>query len=189
MAQAALGATCDATAPTLTGVSISPATIETSTGAKTVTVRVSGTDAGSGIQYARVFWTAPGNTSQFSAYSTVPVTGTANNGSIDVVATFPANAAQGDWKLYVRLVDNLINSAHHTSSLRTSSTTPSTMKADNQAATCASRKAAQFSVPRSGALLGSWRQRICSRSSRYASGHVESPTQYVSASLALHSRR
>ena len=55
MASAALGATGDATAPTLTGVSISPATIETSTGAKTVTVRVSGTDAGSGIQHAQVF--------------------------------------------------------------------------------------------------------------------------------------
>lgn len=101
----------DVTPPTLVSFSFSPTTIDTSSGAATVTVTVQAVDSQSGVCIGS---TLPGpcpgptlslvefrhvGTSQFVAAGFNLVAGTLNNGTFQAELGFPQGSASGTWKI------------------------------------------------------------------------------------------
>lgn len=106
-------AAVDATAPTLSGVAISPPTIDATTLAKTVTVSISVADDASGFAAAGMRFVSPGGGGYLFAGFGAPsrTSGTALAGTYTRTMIVPAGAALGTWSVdAIDLVDEAGNS-------------------------------------------------------------------------------
>jgi len=106
------GAAVDATAPTLSGVAISPPTIDATTLAKTVTVSIAVADDASGFAAAGMRFVSPGgNGYLFAGFGAQSRTsGTALAGTYTRTLVVPAGAALGTWSVdAIDLVDEAGN--------------------------------------------------------------------------------
>jgi hypothetical protein len=99
----------DVSAPTIISLAVSPASVDVTSGAKTVTVTAHITDVGgSGTSQFTVNATA--SNGAFENCSTgAPTSGTAADGTWSCVLTIPAGATPGDWKLFVQAFDAAFN--------------------------------------------------------------------------------
>jgi len=102
--------TGDTVAPTLTGFTLSPPTINTAELAQTINFTVAGTDALSGIDPAasRVIAIDPLNQPRGESPLTL-VSGTSQNGNYTAAITVAQGSATGTWRLKVQLVDHVGN--------------------------------------------------------------------------------
>lgn len=114
-----VGAATDATAPTLSGVAISPATVDATTLAKTVTVTISVADDASGFAAAGMRFIAPGGGGYlFAGFGAQSRTsGTALAGTYTRTVVLPAGAALGTWSAdAIDLVDEAGNARSYPAS-------------------------------------------------------------------------
>ena len=98
-------ASAETTPPALTGVSISPSTINTSGGARTVTISVAATDAGSGVHVVRAGLAGPTGVQFDTSFFGTPTSGTPNDGVWDLQVTLPRFSPQGTYLLTIEVVD------------------------------------------------------------------------------------
>lgn len=96
----------DDVAPSLASFTVTPAAVNVSTAAQTVTFSGRVTDAGSGVGlfYVKASSTTPvGPFAECTSGS--PASGTVNDGTFTCTVTIPRGAANGDWQLLVILLD------------------------------------------------------------------------------------
>ena len=121
----------DTTPPTLTGVTISPASLNVSKGPATVTVKLGLTDHLSGVNfacvvecYAAVFLSSPSDIQYQYAYQSqvTQVSGTDLDGVWEAQITIPQYAEAGAWTIYyIYLTDNAGNTEYlYTANLKSS---------------------------------------------------------------------
>ena len=96
----------DETPPTVTGLALSPSSVDTSTGAKQVSVVVHASDDLSGVSAVEV------NLSNGSRWLSAPGqlnAGTRLHGTWDATITLPENSPEGSYVLSVAVIDNVGN--------------------------------------------------------------------------------
>ncbi len=108
---------CDGTAPVLTAFTISPGSVDTETGQKTVDFTLSATDDSSGVDAAlsQVVVHAPAGNPTFSD-SLQLTSGDDLDGTYSASITLPQYSAQGTWTVDLKLVDQSGNQVVLTSS-------------------------------------------------------------------------
>jgi hypothetical protein len=111
----------DTTPPALASLTISPASVDTSAAAQTVTVTARITDAVSGVgPYATSLWfSSPGGSKSVSAYldASRRISGTAQDGTYQVAITVPRYSEQGTWRLNALYLNDVAgNSASYSAS-------------------------------------------------------------------------
>ncbi|MFL5607256.1 MAG: Ig domain-containing protein, partial [Gemmatimonadaceae bacterium] len=98
----------DLTAPNILNVTV-PQTVDVTSGAQTVTLTATITDAGgSGVQSVDFAATAPTG-APYTCKSTTPATGAPSNGTWSCQITIPAGAAAGDWIVSLLAFDVALN--------------------------------------------------------------------------------
>jgi hypothetical protein len=97
----------DVTPPTLTAVSISPATVNTTTGAHVVTVSYTVTDNKAGTVDVSTGMDSPTFTTHLSGSGVPPGGSTDFSGTVDI--TIPQNSELGTWKLVMNIGDAVGN--------------------------------------------------------------------------------
>lgn len=102
-------AQCDTTAPTLTGFSFTPSTINTTSASQTVTCNMTLTDALSGVTNPSCTFTSPDTNYRQSCSAAAPTTGTPQNGTWSCVITFPRYSQSGVWTAGVTAADAVGN--------------------------------------------------------------------------------
>lgn len=100
-------ATEDVTGPVLTGFSFSPSTVNTSSGAQTITFNMTITDALSGFEHGTLSLVSPNRGQSVAAVvnSANRTSGTALNGVYSVVVQVPQYSNVGTWSVYLDLAD------------------------------------------------------------------------------------
>jgi uncharacterized protein YjdB len=98
----------DAIPPTFAGLTVSPTTVDISTGAQVITATAHLTDAGTGVASFVFRATAPDNTAA-QCVASQPTTGTAADGTWTCQITIPPGVATGDWMIAVQASDNALN--------------------------------------------------------------------------------
>src|SRR5579871_5007995 len=81
--------TQDTMPPVVTGFSFTPGSIDTTTGAQTVTVTVTATDDLSGVSFGCVVFASPSRQQSHESCFSTPISGTVLNGTYQTVITFP----------------------------------------------------------------------------------------------------
>jgi uncharacterized protein YjdB len=104
----------DTQAPTLTGMSFTPSSIDVSTGARTVDFTFTATDAGSGVQGIEVYLNGPANPDgsigpSRSCYASALSAGTRANGTFRCTVTFPQGSAAGQWSVGIVYAGDALN--------------------------------------------------------------------------------
>ena len=101
----------DATAPTLTGFTFTPTSVDVSTGSASVEVTFAAADTGSGLNYLSVNFSPVGANGQSrSCQAYTPVSGTKAAGTWKCTVTIPQYSASGEWRVSsVYLADNVGN--------------------------------------------------------------------------------
>ncbi len=87
----------DQTAPSLTGLNLVPAAIDTSSASVTVTVKVHVTDSVSGFGGGSVQLTSPTGKSVLASFNLDPTSGTMTDGDFTTSLAFPAFSEPGTW--------------------------------------------------------------------------------------------
>ena len=105
-------AQCDTTPPALTGFSFSPASIDTTLAAQSVTCNMTLTDAPAGVASATCAFTAPDMFHRASCTATSPSSGTTSNGTWSCSISVPRYSPSGVWTAAVSAVDTVGNSAN-----------------------------------------------------------------------------
>lgn len=101
----------DTTAPTVTSVTFTPASVSTQSAAAIVTITTRITDAASGLSHASVTFTSPtrAQTRSASIGSSERIMGNANDGTYSDTITFPQYSEPGTWTLSMSLYDAVGN--------------------------------------------------------------------------------
>ncbi len=102
-------ADCDTTAAALTGFTIAPSTINTTSASQTVTCNMTLTDALSGVASATCTFTSPDSAYRQSCTAVAPTSGTPQNGVWSCVITFPRYSQSGTWTAGVSAPDAVGN--------------------------------------------------------------------------------
>jgi hypothetical protein len=103
----------DTAAPVLATFSISPASVNTTSGSQTVTLTAEITDNASGFAQGNVIFISPSGAKVNTSASFVKVSGTGTKGIYEAQATFTPYVASGTWKVHnVKLVDAVGNEAN-----------------------------------------------------------------------------
>jgi len=104
----------DVAAPSLSGFSLSPQTVDTSNGEQTVTAAMTITDGLTGFLRGTLTLIPPNAGSQMKFVrfdASQRTSGTANSGTYSVTAPLPQYSQTGDWKVaHVELIDAVGNS-------------------------------------------------------------------------------
>jgi trimeric autotransporter adhesin len=98
----------DIAAPAFAAFSVSPATVDVSTGAQVVTATARLTDAGSGVASFAFSAIGPDNTAA-QCNATHPTSGTPADGVWSCQVTIPPGVAAGDWMIAVQATDSALN--------------------------------------------------------------------------------
>ncbi len=102
----------DITAPNVAGLTVSPASVDTSSGSRTVTVAVHATDDLSGVAAVQV--SLSDGTRWFSAPAQIEPSDSGLDGTWTAVVTLPANAPPGSYRLSVSAIDGIGNAHTYT---------------------------------------------------------------------------
>jgi hypothetical protein len=103
----------DVTAPVLTGVTLSPATVDLASGSAQVRVTLTATDAGVGVSQGNATLTPPSGSGQGCGGE--PQGGPAQNATLVCTISIPAGGAAGRWPLAILLRDAMGNTRQYTS--------------------------------------------------------------------------
>jgi len=125
----------DITSPVITGITVSPLTIDTSTADASITLTTSVTDDLAGFDYGYFYFYSASNNQYKIAYVSNRISGDAFNGVYQETVTFPQYSEAGDWRIrYVYLYDNASNSWYQSEQdlIVTGLPTSFTMTADPQ---------------------------------------------------------
>lgn len=97
----------DTSKPALTGLSIAPASVNAGDSA---TLAVGVSDTGTGVSQVEASFQSPAGGQQATCISSTPASGTANAGTFDCHARFPAGSVPGSWTLsFLGIVDRAGN--------------------------------------------------------------------------------
>jgi hypothetical protein len=96
----------DETPPSVVGLTLSPSSVDTSTGAKSVAVAVRATDDLSGVSAVQV---SLSNGSRWTGAPAGLASGTRLHGTWDATLTLPKGSAEGPYSLSVSMIDNVGN--------------------------------------------------------------------------------
>lgn len=102
----------DVTPPALTGITLTPGTVDLAGGSAQVRVTLTATDAGVGVSQANVSLTPPSGSGQGCGGE--PQGGAAQNATIVCTITIPAGAPAGKWALVILLKDAVGNNRMYT---------------------------------------------------------------------------
>ncbi|HEY2067459.1 MAG TPA: Ig-like domain-containing protein [Gemmatimonadaceae bacterium] len=100
----------DTTPPTFVGLTVSPTTVDVSTGAQTVTATAHLTDTGTGVS-SFVFRVAAPDSTIARCLADHPTAGTPSDGTWTCQITIPPGGAAGDWAITVQASDAALNTA------------------------------------------------------------------------------
>jgi hypothetical protein len=119
----------DATAPQVSDITVSPNSIDTTTGPKNFTVSVAATDDLSGVNYVYVYLTTlstnqPNNTRSISCFAGSLYSGSRSAGVFTGTCSFPQYSQAGTWYVYAaQAYDNVGNNRYYSTPLPFSSGT------------------------------------------------------------------
>jgi hypothetical protein len=100
---------CDSSPPVLAGLTISPTTMDTSSGPQRVTVDVHATDEIAGVRSAAISVVGPGGAT-IDSFSYSQIAGNSNNGVWRIAFTVPRYAPQGTWRIgHIQIEDRAGN--------------------------------------------------------------------------------